>query len=72
MLSDGAARYACISVGTPVVSASPAGRGREKSSDRNSARVGESSITALYIRCSSMFWRRMSVMIAIRGFSATM
>ena len=48
------------------------GRGREKSSERKSARVGDISITALYIRCSIMFCRRMSVMIAIRGFSATM
>ena len=48
-----------------------AGCGREKSFDRNSARVGDISISALYIRCSSMFCRLMSTMKAMRGFKAT-
>ena len=50
----------------------PAGTGRENSRDRNSSRVGDISISALYIRCSSMFCRRMSTMKAMRGLSAAM
>ena len=48
------------------------GRGRENSRDRKSARSVDCSNTALYIRCVSMFWRRMSKMNEIFGFSATM
>jgi hypothetical protein len=47
-----------------------AGIGRENRRDRNASRVGDISMSALYIRCRSMFCRRMSTMKAMRGFRA--
>jgi hypothetical protein len=51
---------------------SPAGRGLENSFEMNSARSADVSMSALYIRCAIMLPRRMSKMIAIFGWSATM
>jgi len=48
------------------------GRAREKSRERKSARSSDASMSALYIRCCSMFCRRMSKIIAIFGCMATM
>ena len=48
------------------------GRFRENSRETNSARSSDSSNSALYIRCSSRFCRRMSMMKAIFGCSAAM
>ena len=48
------------------------GRGREKIYDRKSARVAAVSKADLYIRCSSMFCRRMSMMNTTAGLTALM
>src|SRR5262245_40709086 len=50
----------------------PAGRGFENRRDMNSARSFDNSKIALYISCRSRLPRRMSKMIAIRGFNAAM
>ena len=49
-----------------------AGRGRANKRATKSARVSDSSAIALYIKCCTRFWRRMSTMNANRGFRFTM
>ncbi len=69
---DSTFSYAAKISSTVDADVSPAGRGRQKRRDTNSARSAESSKSALYIRCRSKLPRRMSTMNASEGFSAAM
>ena len=64
--------YAASMSAAVVVRVMPPGRGRENSLDMKSARSSDISMIALYMRCCIMFWRRMSMMNAMRGLSAAM